>query len=219
MGQIFGRSSNTISRWSIVALIAFVGLGTALAYNMYSSDYVTAVGSLIEQPVPFSHKHHVGGLGIDCRYCHTSVENSSFAGLPPTETCMTCHSQIWRTSPMLEPVRASYESNMPIQWNRIYRNPNFVYFDHHIHVHGGIGCSTCHGQVNEMPLTAKNQALDMSWCLNCHREPERHIRPRSDVFSMDWHPRRQQQAELGSKLVKDYHIHTDVLTSCSTCHR
>src|SRR5262249_46164795 len=139
-----------------------------------------------EQPVPFSHRHHVGGIGLDCRYCHTTVEVSSFAGIPPTKTCMNCHSQIWTNSAMLEPVRESFRSGKSIEWNRVHHLAGFVYFDHSIHVKKGVGCVTCHGRVDQMPLTWQESSLQMEWCLGCHRNPERFVRPREQVFSMDW---------------------------------
>src|SRR5437588_9775208 len=185
MAQIFHPSTNTISKLSIVfVLIAVPALSVAAyAWNM---TYGLNLDVPLDQPVQFSHKHHVKEDGIDCRYCHSSVENSSFAGIPATETCMTCHSQIWRDSPMLEPVRASYANNQPLRWNRVHDLPHYVYFDHSIHVHFGVGCSTCHGRVDQMPLTQKTASLQMSWCLDCHRAPEKFVRPRDEVFNMAW---------------------------------
>src|SRR5881409_139659 len=188
MPQIFHPSTNTISRVSIaaavLALTAFALVGGALQ----RSPYLTEVGVPREQPIPFSHKHHVSGIGIDCRYCHTSVEESSFAGIPPTKTCMNCHSQIWADSPYLEPVRESWRTGNPIKWTRVYDLPDFVYFNHSIHVNKGVGCSTCHGRVDLMPLTYQAASLQMEWCLQCHRQPEMFIRPKSQVFQMDWPP-------------------------------
>ena len=160
--------------------------------------YTTWVRVPREQPVPFSHKHHVDGLGIDCRYCHTSVETSHYAGMPPTETCMTCHSQLWTQAALLEPVRQSLATGMPIQWNRVNDLPDFVYFDHSIHVNKGIGCATCHGQVDQMPLTWKENTLYMKWCLECHRAPENEIRPRGEVFNMKWQKPENQAAAGGA---------------------
>jgi ferredoxin len=177
---------------------------------------MTEVRVIREQPVPFSHKHHVSGLGIDCRYCHTSVETSSFAGIPPTATCMTCHSEIWTGSPMLEPVRASLRTNEPLRWTRVHDLPDFVYFDHSIHLAKGIGCSTCHGRVDQMPITWRENSLLMEWCLNCHRQPEQYVRPRSAVFQMDW-VAPPNQLEAGRELVQTYHIRK--LTDCYICHR
>jgi hypothetical protein len=169
-----------------------------------------------QQPIQFSHEHHVGGLGIDCRYCHTSVEVSAFAGLPATETCMHCHAYIWTESPFLAPVRDSFRTGQSIAWTRVHDLPDFVYFNHSIHVHKGIGCVTCHGRVDRMPLLAKAQSLQMEWCLECHRAPERFVRPREFVFRMDWQPQ-EDQLTLGRRLVQDYNIAR--LTTCSTCHR
>ncbi|MGH9773610.1 MAG: ammonia-forming cytochrome c nitrite reductase subunit c552 [Candidatus Acidiferrales bacterium] len=216
MAQIFHRSTNTLSRVSIYgAVFIIAGLWYAL-YALGDSAYFTDVNETKEQPVPFSHRHHAGELGIDCRYCHTSVETSSFAGIPPTQTCMSCHSQIWTNSAMLEPVRASYRSDKSIEWTRVNALPDFVYFDHSIHIHKGIGCTSCHGPIAEMPITWEAHPMQMSWCLDCHRQPEKYVRPRSEVFN----PRYQvpgNQMELGKKLVKEYKIQS--LTNCDTCHR
>jgi hypothetical protein len=214
MAQIFHPSTNTLARVSIFGAVLIL---TALAWLLaaiFRSSYVTQAGVVRAQPVPFSHKHHVSG--IDCRYCHTSVEESAFAGLPPTKTCMNCHSQIWADSPMLEPVRESLRTGRSIEWTRVHNLPGFVYFDHSIHVQKGIGCVTCHGRVDEMPLMWREHSLYMEWCLACHREPERFVRPRQEVFNMNWQPPVDQTA-LGQKLVKDYHIRK--LTNCSACHR
>jgi hypothetical protein len=218
MAQIFHPSTNTISRVSIFGAAFFALLLLAIVYVIFRSPYVTQVHVVRDQPVPFSHEHHVRGLGLDCRYCHTSVETSAFAGLPPTETCMTCHSQIWADSAMLEPVRASLRTNRPIRWNRVHDLPDYAYFHHGIHVRKGVGCASCHGRVDLMPLTWKEEPLTMEWCLGCHRRPERHLRPRREVFNMAWRPERDQLA-LGRELVRDYHIPVDRLTDCSTCHR
>jgi hypothetical protein len=216
MAQIFHRSTNTISRVTIFGgAILVIALVTALA-AINESPYITEVGVARSQPVPFSHKHHVGDDGIDCRYCHTSVEESSFAGIPPTKTCMNCHTQIWSESPMLEPVRESFRSDRAIQWTRVHNLPGFVYFDHSIHIHKGVGCSTCHGRVDQMPLTWRENTLYMDWCLDCHRAPERYVRPRDQVFNMAY-VAPADQIDLGMKLVREYRIRK--LTSCSTCHR
>jgi len=216
MPQIFHRSTNAIARMMILGAVLILAIVTWLLVVVFRSDYLTEVRVVREQPVPFSHKHHVADDGLDCRYCHTSVETSAFAGLPPTETCMTCHSQIWADSPMLEPVRASIRSNTPLRWTRVHDLPDFVYFDHSIHVNKGIGCSTCHGAVDEMPLMWRENTLLMEWCLDCHRAPERYVRPREAVFRMDWTPPPNQH-EVGRRLVTQYKIRT--LTDCYTCHR
>jgi hypothetical protein len=216
VAQIFHPSTNTISKLSIFgSVVLVVSLVAALA-AINESPYITEVGVARSQPIPFSHKHHVGDDGIDCRYCHTSVENSSFAGIPSTKICINCHSQIWADSPALAPVRDSFRDNKSIQWTRVHNLPGFVYFDHSIHIHKGVGCSTCHGRVDMMPLMWRENTLYMDWCLECHREPERFVRPREYVFSVDYSPPADQIA-LGQKLLQEYQIQK--LTSCSTCHR
>ncbi len=216
MAQIFHRSSNTIARTSILAAAAALVVGSWILYAGFRANYATEVGVPRQQPVPFSHKHHVGEEGFDCRYCHNSVEDSPFAGLPATEVCMSCHSQIWADSPMLEPVRASFRNGTPLVWNRVYQLPDFVYFDHSIHVNKGIGCSTCHGRVDQMPLTWRASPLQMQWCLDCHRAPEKFVRPKDQVFNIAYQPPANQLA-LGRKLVAEYKIKS--LTDCYTCHR
>jgi hypothetical protein len=214
--QIFHRSANTLSRVSIFGALFFAtGLFTVLGI-LFRSPYETGVGVPIQQPVPFSHKHHVGDEGFDCRYCHTSVEDSAFAGIPSTAICMNCHSQIWAQSPALALVRESFETGAPIAWNRVNDLPDFAYFDHSLHIQKGFGCETCHGRVDQMPLLWKANSLQMEWCLDCHRHPERFVRPRESVFEMGWHPT-GSQGTLGPRLVSEYHI--EIKTSCSTCHR
>jgi len=214
--QIFHPSTNTISRVSIFgAVFVFAGL-LALAAEIDRSPWVTLAHVAREQPIQFSHERHVAGNGIDCRYCHTSVEDSSFAGIPPTKTCMNCHSEIFANSPFLAPVRDSFSSGKPIEWTRVHDLPDFVYFNHSIHVRKGVGCTTCHGQVDRMPLMWQEASLKMEWCLDCHRNPEQYVRPRDQVFSVSYE-RPSNQAELGARLVAEYQIQK--LTSCSTCHR
>ena len=218
MAQVFPRSANWASKASILAALLIVASILGVVLNINRIDYVSMVGVAIDQPVHFSHKHHVTGMGIDCRYCHTTVEVSSFAGVPPTETCMTCHSQIWTEAPILEPVRASFRDNKPIEWNRVHDLPDFVYFDHSIHVSQGIGCQSCHGQVDQMPLMKKAHTLNMEWCLDCHRDPAQFIRPRDQVFNMNYEYPANQET-LGKSLVADYDVQTSQLTNCSICHR
>jgi Cytochrome c7 and related cytochrome c len=216
MPQIFHRSTNTYSRVSIFGAVFFLGFLLWLFGAWSRSSWATQAGVAREQPVPFSHAHHVGDVGLDCRYCHTSVETSGFANLPPTKTCMNCHSQIWNTSPTLEPVRESFRSDRSIAWTRVHDLPDFAYFDHSIHVNKGVGCETCHGRVDKMPLTWQKASLQMEWCLDCHRHPEQYVRPREAVFQMGYEPPIDQET-LGRQLVKEYRIQS--LTSCSTCHR
>ena len=216
MAQIFHPSTNTISRVSIFGAVFFIAALLGLFDEVNRSPWVTWAHVAREQPIQFSHERHVAGNGIDCRYCHVSVEDSSFAGIPPTKTCMNCHSQIFSTSPFLEPVRQSFRTDRSIEWTRVHDLPDFVYFNHSIHIHKGIGCTTCHGQVDRMPLMRQEASLQMEWCLDCHNYPERYVRPRDQVFSVDYVPP-ANQAELGQRLVAEYQIQK--LTSCSTCHR
>jgi Cytochrome c7 and related cytochrome c len=216
MAQIFHRSTNTISRVSVFGGIGIIVVLVTTLAAINRSSYVTEVGVARSQPVQFSHKHHVSDDGIDCRYCHTSVEESSFAGIPSTKICMSCHTQIWAESPILEPVRESFRTGKSLEWTRVHNLPGFVYFDHSIHVHKGVGCTTCHGRVDQMPLMWRENTLYMEWCLECHRNPERFVRPRDQVFNMVWQPPSDQIA-LGQKLVQEYKIES--LTSCSVCHR
>ncbi len=216
MAQIFHHSTNTIARVSIygaVILIAILGYAVNVVNQ---TSYVTEVHNARPQPVPFSHKHHAGELGLDCRYCHTSVEVSSSAGMPPTQTCMTCHSQIWTNANILEPVRVSYRDSKPISWTRVNALPDFVYFNHSIHVAKGVGCTTCHGPVAEMNITWRENSLYMRWCLECHNAPEKFLRPRAEVFNAFYKPPADQEA-LGMRLMAEYKVQK--LTSCTTCHR
>jgi hypothetical protein len=216
--QIFYRSTNTLAKVSIfgaVFILAFLGW---LVGVLMRSGYQTRENVIVHQPVPFSHDHHVAGLGIDCRYCHTSVERSSSAGIPPTETCMNCHRQIWTNADLLEPVRASYRDGTPIRWARVHDLPDFVYFNHSVHVAKGVACVTCHGRVDRMPLMYQEASLLMEWCLDCHRDPTKNIRPREEVFNMDWQPPPPEELKaLQARLAKEYNVQS--LMSCSTCHR
>lgn len=216
MAQQFSKNANTIARFSILAAVGGLVSLACYGYWIAESPYETRQDIPREQPVPFSHDHHAGGLGIDCRYCHTTVETSSFTNIPATKICMNCHSQMWAVAPALEPVRESYRTGKSIQWTRVHDLPDFVYFDHSIHIHKGVGCSTCHGRVDQMPLTWQAEPLRMQWCLDCHRHPEQYVRPPDRVFDMSYTPPRDQLA-LGRKLVAENHIQS--LTSCSTCHR
>jgi len=214
--QIFHHSTNTLSKASIFGAIFLVGGGLWLLLEINRSPWVTQAGVAREQPVPFSHQHHVAGMGIDCRYCHTSVEVSAVAGIPPTKTCMNCHSQIWSDSPTLEPVRQSFREDRSIEWARVNDLPDFAYFNHSAHVNKGVGCTTCHGRVDQMPLMWQETSLQMEWCLDCHRQPEKYVRPQSEVFNASYEPP-ANQIELGRRLVQEYKLRPR--TSCSTCHR
>ena len=230
--QIFHRSANVISRASIYVGIFTAAFALWTCIQIQRSPYVTYAGIARPQPAPFSHQHHVAALGIDCRYCHTSVETSSFAGIPPTKTCMNCHSQIWTNAALLEPVRESFRSGKSLVWNRVNDLPDFVYFDHSIHINKGVGCNTCHGPVDRMPLMYNYASLQMEWYIECHRAPEKNLRPREQVFNMRYEQPTKDlpvvadgqtftdQLSLGKHLVKEYKLRSVMdITSCSTCHR
>jgi len=241
MPQIFHSRSNTLSRASIVFVLILVSGALWAFAELQRSPYFSWRNVAREQPVPFSHQHHVAGLGIDCRYCHTTVEVSNFAGIPPTKTCMNCHSQIWTNAPLLEPVRESFRTGKSLVWTRVNAVPDFVYFDHSIHVAKGVGCNECHGAVNKMPLMMAANTLQMEFCLACHRAPEKNLRPHyvankpneDQVFNMDYErPSASQpvvlpdgqkftdQEKLGTYLKKQYHLRGERdITSCNTCHR
>jgi Cytochrome c7 and related cytochrome c len=216
MPQIFRKSANTLSKVSIFGLLSLVGGLILLAIMLARSSYVTRQQIFVEQPLQFSHMHHVTDDGIDCRYCHTSVETSSFAGIPPTKTCMNCHSVLFANAAFLEPVRASFRDNRPLHWVRVHDLPDFVYFNHSIHIKKGVGCETCHGRIDQMPLTYQQNSLLMEWCVDCHRNPAPNLRPRAEITTMGYRPAKDQ-AELGPELMKAYNVHPSI--SCSTCHR
>jgi hypothetical protein len=217
VAQIFHPSFNGIARYTLLAAILGAGALAWVGVTVNRSSYATQVNMPREQPVPFSHKHHVAGLGIDCRYCHTSVEVSSFAGIPPTRTCMNCHSQIWTEAPLLEPVRDSWKTGRSLEWTRVHDLPGFTYFNHAIHVKRGVACVTCHGRVDEMPITWQTNTLYMEWCLECHRSPERFVGPRADVFKMQDVTLTPERLARGRELVQSQGIRR--LENCSTCHR
>jgi hypothetical protein len=232
MPQIFHKAANPLGRLIILGFpMLFGATGVGLA-AFYRSSYATGMNEVVPQPVAFSHAHHVGQLGIDCRYCHTSVETSSFANIPPTKTCMNCLQQVWTGADLLAPVRASYATDTPIPWNRVHNVPHYAYFNHSIHIAKGVGCASCHGPVDQMNLTFQSKTLLMEWCISCHREPEKHLRPKEEVFSMTWtaahggtnpqtgQPYPTNQADLGRLLKEQYRVRDAVtLTSCSMCHR
>jgi hypothetical protein len=186
MAQVFDRSSNALARASLVLTgLIVIALGVTLD-QLQRSPWVTRQGQRADQPIPFSHKHHVEGLGLQCQYCHTTVETSSYAGIPPTKTCINCHAQIWTNAALLQPVRDSWATGQSIQWIKVHDLPDYVYFNHSIHVNKGIGCASCHGRVDEMPLMYMQNSLQMEWCLNCHRNPATNLRPTAEIYNMAW---------------------------------
>ncbi len=219
MGQLFSPAADTWLRIFLLSAVVVSGGAIVVPIGLARSDWVT--GAHIHppaQPVPFSHRHHVGQLGIDCRYCHTSVADSPRAGLPPTHTCMTCHSQVWSGAPMLAPVRASLAENKSLNWNRVAVLPEYVYFRHDIHIAKGVGCDECHGRVDTMALTYRAKALTMQLCLDCHRDPAPHLRPQDQITNMTWQPGADRE-DLARKLLAQYRIRVGKLTYCFLCHR
>jgi hypothetical protein len=220
MAQIFSPAADTWIRLFLVSALALTGGSLVLVVGIARSDWLTGARlHPIAQPVPFSHKHHAGQLGIDCRYCHTSVADSPRAGLPATHICMTCHSQIWTNAPMLAPVRDSLAHEKSIEWHRVALLPDYVFFRHDIHIAKGVGCAECHGRVDKMALTYRAKPLTMEFCLDCHRNPAPHLRPQSEVTNMAWAPLSGDNGALGRKLMHDYGIRRGQLTYCNVCHR
>ncbi|MFN0007836.1 MAG: cytochrome c3 family protein [Planctomycetota bacterium] len=221
MAQVFHPSANTISKVTIFGGVFVVGIVGWAVREINRSPWITDAQVAREQPVQFSHKHHVQGLGIDCRFCHSGVEDGAFAGIPPTKTCMGCHAEVWKDAPLLEPVRESFRSDRSIEWVRVHDLPDYVYFDHSIHLKKGVGCESCHGRVDEMPLTWREHSLNMEWCLACHRDPAAFLRPKDKLFEMGWDPSSanppRTQREIGEELVRENHVHG--VTNCSVCHR
>ncbi|MBS3965802.1 MAG: cytochrome c3 family protein [Truepera sp.] len=217
MAQLFPPNANAFAKWSIIGGLILVVLlvWVMAAYARIAND---RVGVPVEQPVAFSHRLHAGELGLSCLYCHTSVDTAAFAGIPSTETCMSCHTQIRVGDPRLAVVQASWDTDTRIAWNRVHDLADHVFFDHSAHINSGIGCSECHGPVHQMDGMWKNEPLTMAWCLDCHRAPELYIRPREEVFNMDWQ-RPADQLAFGHSLVKAYDINRDLLMQCSTCHQ
>jgi Cytochrome c7 and related cytochrome c len=219
MAQVFNRGANSIAKASIVVAIVVAGVAGFVVTRIARSSWITSQYLERPQPVQFSHKHHVGDDGVDCRYCHTSVETSSSAGMPPTQTCMNCHSQIWLESAYLEPVRASYRDNKPIEWERVHDLPDYVYFNHSIHVAKGVGCSSCHGDVSNMAGVYMENTLQMEWCIACHKNPTPNLRPKGEIFNTSYDVGSQDSADQ-EKMAKDYKVRSrELMTSCSMCHR
>lgn len=218
MPQVFSPSADTWLKFFFLGVTLFTLIIIALLAGIVRADYWTTESWVVDQPIPFSHKHHVAGLGIDCRYCHAGVETSADAGFPPTYTCMTCHSQIWTGAAMLAPVRESLAKGIPIHWHRVAKVPDYVYFNHSIHIHAGVGCVTCHGHIETMPLTYRVHGFDMQWCVDCHRDPAPHLRPRQFVTDMNWSTDEDRRA-LGHRLMVEYGVDAKDITHCNICHR
>jgi hypothetical protein len=215
--QVFPRVFDQMVAMAALGALLLVGVGGPLLWEFAGSDYVESRDLTLEQPVQFSHRHHVAEIGLDCRYCHNGVDKSSFAGIPATNVCMTCHSQLFTDSKMLEPVRRSYSTNTPIHWQRVHHLPDYVYFNHGIHVSKGVSCVSCHGRVDQMALVRQVKPLTMGWCLDCHRNPGPNLRPEDRVYDLGW--QRPKDPELDKRLLEEYHIRPKGLTECSVCHR
>jgi hypothetical protein len=216
MAQLFPRGANAVARASLLSVVLAPLALFGAAYVFVRSPHATQQGVPVQQPIPFSHKHHVGDDGIACEYCHTSVMSSSYAGMPTSQTCMNCHAQIWNQSDVLAPVRQSVQTGQPIVWQRVNDLPDFVYFDHSIHVQKGVACESCHGRVDLMPETFKAVSLQMEFCTSCHRDPVPNIRPREAVTVMGWQPP-GDLAQLRAQIAAEYHVESKL--DCSTCHR
>lgn len=218
MAQLFSKAANHWFRMALAA-IALLVLGFFLSlYIIDYSSYNTAVGYPVEQPLQFSHEHHVGGLGIDCRYCHQSFEQAASAGIPAFSICMNCHAHVWSDSPALAPVRDAYTNGSPFAWQRVNDLPDFTYFNHSIHAAKGIGCETCHGRVDQMPLLWKTENLKMEWCLDCHRDPLPYLRPPEAVTTMGWTiPAEEDPRAYRIRLAREQNVRA--LLDCYTCHR
>jgi hypothetical protein len=214
-GDLFPPWTSTAFR--LVLALGALGLGGGLTALMVlaRSPLYTGQNEPVAQPLQFDHRHHVGDLGIDCRYCHLTAETAASAGYPPTEVCMSCHGQIWNQSPLLAPVRESYFTGKPLTWKRVHRLPDFVYFNHSIHVNKGVGCVTCHGRVDQMGEVMQVAPISMKWCLECHRDPESRLRPKERVTDLAWEP--ADPLAVGREVASTLAVHTR--TSCSTCHR
>jgi hypothetical protein len=218
MSKLFPKSANRLPLQIIVYLFVVGGIATA-AITYYATPKYSRVGYAPLQPVPYSHKLHVEQLGIDCRYCHSNVDDSSYASVPTAQTCMNCHSQVKKDSPLLAPIRESYETGLPVEWVRIHQAPDYVYFNHAVHVNRGISCVSCHGNIDQMDVVEHAQPLSMAFCLDCHRNPEAHIRPLDQVTNLQWQAPGGEagQLEQGRKFVHDWNVLPP--QSCSGCHR
>jgi hypothetical protein len=219
MAQLFRPRADAWLKLIALGLATILILGGVAAVQYNWGPWTTNEEWTLSQPVPFSHEHHVSGLGIACRYCHAAVETASSAGMPSTQTCMTCHSQIWTEAEVLEPVRTSYRTNQPLHWKRVYDLPDYTYFDHSIHVNNGVGCETCHGRVDQMPLMRQVPSLHMKWCLDCHRAPEQYLRPEKFIYAFGYDRPREEQLRIGRALIDSFDINVSHLDDCSICHR
>ncbi|HLK39159.1 MAG TPA: cytochrome c3 family protein [Polyangiaceae bacterium] len=216
MRPLFPPWSDTVFRLCLVIAVAAIVVIPTMTILWVRTPYVTKEESPVEQPVQFDHRHHVRDDGIDCLYCHYEATRSKFAGVPPTSVCMNCHSQVWQESGRLAPIRDSWFGGGPLRWRRVHQLPQFVYFDHSAHVSHGVGCAECHGRVDLMPAVYPVAPLTMEWCLDCHRDPEPHLRPLDQITNMEWTPAGSRRA-IGAGVRQSLHV--DPPVQCSGCHR
>jgi len=218
MANFFPRSSNWLPLKILICVIVLGNAVTAGVWYYFTPKY-TRVGYQPVQPIPFPHDIHVKQLGMDCRYCHSFVEVAAHSNVPNSQVCMNCHSQIQKNNPKLQPLFDSWQSGKPIQWVQIHKTPDFVFFNHSVHVNRGVSCVSCHGKINEMPVVYHHETHSMSWCLDCHRHPENALRPTQDVFNLDWTPSAgKTQQEIGLALKKDWNVKPPI-ENCAGCHR
>ena len=218
MSALFKPWANTVFRMALAGMVLTASGGLAFGMIYVRSPLFTGQHDPVQQPVQFDHRHHVADVGIDCRFCHNTVEKSPSAGIPSMSLCLNCHSQVWNKSPLLEPVRKSFFTDKPIRWERVHKLPDFVYFNHSIHLAKGVSCESCHGRVDQMAAVTKVAPLTMGWCLDCHRNPGPNLRPRDQVTQMGWKPPEgTDRTALAQQLLSENHVHTR--TSCTTCHR
>lgn len=217
MANIFPKWTNQLPKKIIIGLVLIV-IAIVLGANYYFTPKYANVGYQPIQPVAFDHSLHAGQLGIDCRYCHTYVDRSEHSNIPSSNTCMNCHNQVRTDSPALAPIRESYESGLPVPWVKVHNNPDYVYFNHAVHVNRGVSCVDCHGKVNEMQVIYQSKSLTMQFCLDCHRQPEKYLRPLAEVYNLDWEAESPEaQIDMGKKFVHDWRVMPP--QSCSGCHR
>ncbi len=213
----FPKWANKVVPLGVVFGLGPLGTAVVAGFWYYGTDKHLSVGYAPKQPVPFSHKLHAGDLGMDCRYCHNTVENAAFAAVPPTQTCMNCHSKVRTTSPLLEPLRKSWETDMPVEWVQVHNLPDYVFFNHSVHVQGGVGCESCHGRIDQMPVVTQREPLSMGWCLECHRDPSQHLRDPKDVTKMGL---LEESKASGKPMARPADQRKpEPPTNCSGCHR
>jgi len=217
MAAIFKPGANLAAKLGLIGMAGFVLAGIGWWFVWPRTDYMQNKYWFVDQTVPFSHAHHVGGLGLDCRFCHLHIADSALGSMPTTHVCMTCHSQIWTNARMLAPVRDSLADDKPLVWNRVYNVPDYVFFNHSIHIAKGVGCSECHGRMDRMDLTYKAEGMTMTFCIDCHENPGPRLRPADQIYNTEW--KRGPDTPSPKALMAQYHIPNRYLLDCTICHR